>query len=321
MKTISIVTACFNEQDNVENLCQRIKVVMAGLPEYDYEHILIDNCSTDDTVSLIKTIAESDKKVKLIVNARNFGAIRSGFHGFLQGHGDCVIPMAADLQDPPELIPELIQKWEQGSFVVLLVKPESIEGWPMSAIRRLYYKFADSISEVPLIRNATGSGLYDKRAVDILRSIDDPYPYFRGLISEIGFPIETVEFVQPRREQGVTKNNFYTLYDLAMLGITKHSKVPLRLLTMAGFLLSIFSVLIMLFYLGMKLIYWDSFSMGTAPVLIGIFFFASVQLFFMGMLGEYIGSIHTHVRKLPLVVELERVNFTDVEAVNGDSNE
>jgi glycosyltransferase involved in cell wall biosynthesis len=313
MKTISIVTACFNEQESVENLCQRIKAAMTRLPNYDYEHILIDNHSTDNTVECIKAIAETDKKVKLIVNARNFGAIRSGYHGFLQGKGDCVIPMAADLQDPPELIPDLVEKWEQGYKVVLLVKPESKEGWMMSAIRRMYYKFSDSISDVPLVRNATGAGLYDKRAVDVLRSIDDPYPYFRGLVSEIGFPIATVEFVQPKREQGVTKNNFYTLYDLAMLGITKHSKVPLRLLTMSGFLLSILSVLTMLFYLGMKLIYWDSFSMGTAPVLIGMFFFASVQLFFMGMLGEYIGSIHTHVRKLPLVVELERVNFSEVE--------
>ncbi|MCZ6502730.1 MAG: glycosyltransferase family 2 protein [Gammaproteobacteria bacterium] len=311
MKKISIVTACFNEEESVEELCRRIKEVLVNLADYDYEHILIDNHSTDRTVSIIKSLAAKDMRIKLIVNARNFGAIRSGYYGFLQAQGDCVIPMAADLQDPPELIPELVKKWEEGFKVVLFVKPQSNEKWPMSAIKRYYYKFVDYISDIPLVRNATGAGLYDKRVVEILRTIDDPYPYFRGLVSEIGFPIATIPFCQPLRQHGVTKSNFYSLYDMAMLGITKHSKVPLRLLTMSGFLLSLLSVLLMVFYFFMKLIYWDSFTLGMAPILLGIFFFASVQLFFMGMLGEYIGSIHTHVRKLPLVVEIERVNFEE----------
>jgi len=310
-KKISIITACFNEEENVEDLIDRIRTVMSTLDDYDYEHVLIDNHSSDNTVGLIKAFAQSDKRLKLIVNARNFGVVRSGFYGLLQCTGDCVIPLAADLQDPPELIPELVKKWEEGFKIALLVKPNTEELWPMSMVRRYYYLFVDGISDVPLVRNATGAGLLDKDVVEILRDIDDPYPYFRGLLSEIGFPIATVPFNQPSRKRGVTKNNFYQLYDIAMLGVIKHSKVPLRLMTMAGFLLSMLSLLGAIFYLGMKLVFWESFSVGMAPILLGIFFFAAVQMTLMGMLGEYVGSILTHVRKLPLVVELERVNFDE----------
>ncbi len=313
MKKISIVTGCFNEEENIEILIGRIREVMEQLPKYSYEHILIDNHSSDDTVAIIKSLAKEDKRIKLIVNARNFGVVRSGYHGFLQGKGDCVIALASDLQDPPELIPQLLEKWEEGFKVALLVKPVSEELWPMSVIRKFYYKLVTSISEVPLVRNATGAGLYDKVVVEILRSIDDPYPYIRGLVSEIGFPIAKIPFVQPRRIHGTTKNNIYSLYDMAMLGIIKHSKVPLRLMTMAGFVLSIMSILVTFFFLGMKLVFWDSFTMGLAPLLLGIFFFASVQITMMGVLGEYIGSIHTHIRKLPLVVEQERVNFEETD--------
>lgn len=284
---------------------------MNTLNGYEYEHVLIDNHSSDNTVSLIKHLAQSDKHLKLIVNTRNFGVVRSAFYGLLQCRGDCVIPLASDLQDPPELIPELVQKWEEGFKIVLLVKPNTAEMWPMSMIRRYYYMFVDSISDVPLVRNATGAGLLDETVVGILRSIDDPYPYYRGLLSEIGFPIARVPFNQPSRKRGVTKNNFYQLYDLAMLGVIKHSKVPLRLMTMAGFVLSMLSFVAAIIYLGMKLLFWDSFSMGMAPILLGIFFFAAIQMLLMGMLGEYVGSILTHVRKLPLVVELERVNFDE----------
>jgi polyisoprenyl-phosphate glycosyltransferase len=311
MKKISIVTGCFNEEENVEVLIHRIRDVMEKLPNYEYEHILIDNHSSDNTVATIKSLSKEDKRIKLIVNTRNFGAVRSGYHGLLQAKGDCVIALASDLQDPPELIPELLEKWEEGFKVALLVKPESEELWAMSVVRKYYYKLVTSIAEVPLVRNATGAGLYDQVVVEILRTIDDPYPYLRGLVSEIGFPIAKISFVQPKREQGITKNNFYSLYDIAMLGIIKHSKVPLRLMTMTGFCLSITSILVTLFFLSMKLLFWDSFTMGIAPLLLGIFFFASVQITMVGVLGEYIGSIHTHVRKLPLVVEQERVNFEE----------
>jgi glycosyltransferase involved in cell wall biosynthesis len=307
-KLISIVTPCYNEEENIDELYQRIAAVMATLP-YDYEHICIDNSSTDDTVSKIKRIAAQDKRVKLIVNARNFGHIKSPYYGMLQSSGDASILIASDLQDPPEMIAEFIHKWEEGYKTVLAVKPESEEHSIMFLLRKAYYRFITRISEVPLVQNATGAGLFDRAVVDILRSIQDPYPYFRGLLCEIGFPIATVPFKQPRRQRGVTKNNFYTLYDIAMLGITNHSKVPLRLMAMSGFLLAFMSLMVALFFLVAKLIYWDSFQLGTAPILIGIFFFGAIQAFFIGILGEYIGSIHTQVRNMPLVVELERINF------------
>jgi glycosyltransferase involved in cell wall biosynthesis len=305
---ISIVTPCYNEEENVDELCHRITTVMSTLP-YEYEHIFIDNASTDNTVKKIKAIAAHDGRVKLIVNARNFGHIRSPYYALLQSSGDACIAIASDLQDPPEIIAEFIKKWEEGYKTVLAVKPESQENSIMFFIRKMYYRLIDRISDVTLVRNATGAGLFDRAVISILKEIQDPYPYFRGLICEIGFPIATVPFTQPRRERGISKNNFYTLYDLAMLGITNHSKIPLRLMAMGGFLLSLLSLVAAIGFFVAKIIFWNSFQLGTAPMLIGIFFFGAVQTFFIGVLGEYVGSIHTQVRKMPLVVELERVNF------------
>lgn len=307
-KLISIVTPCYNEVENIDELYQRITAAMATLP-YDYEHICIDNCSTDGTVNRIKEIAANDKRLKLIVNARNFGHIKSPYYGILQSRGDACILIASDLQDPPEMIAEFIKKWEEGYKTVLAVKPESDESSTMFFLRKTYYRFITKISEVPLVRNATGAGLFDRAVIDILRNIQDSYPYFRGLLCEIGFPIALVPFKQPRRQRGITKNNFYTLYDIAMLGITNHSKIPLRLMAMSGFMLSFLSLIVALVFFVAKLLYWDSFQLGTAPILIGIFFFGAIQAFFIGVLGEYIGSIHTQVRNMPLVVEMERVNF------------
>ena len=307
-KLISIVTPCYNEEDNIEELYQRIVSVMGTVP-YDYEHICIDNASTDSTVNKIKALAAKDKRVKLIVNARNFGHIKSPYYAILQSRGDACILIASDLQDPPEMILEFIKKWEQGFKTVLAVKPESEESSVMFFLRKTYYRFITKISEVPLVQNATGAGLFDKVVVDILRNIHDSYPYFRGLLCEIGFPIATVPFKQPKRQRGITKNNFYTLYDIAMLGITNHSKVPLRLMAMGGFLLSFISLLVAVGFFVVKIVFWDSFQLGTAPMLIGIFFFGAVQTFFIGVLGEYVASIQTQVRNMPLVVELERVNF------------
>ena len=307
-KRISIVTPLFNEEENVEDLCNRIAAVMQALP-YEYEHLCIDNCSGDRTVALLRERAARDPHLKVIVNARNFGHIRSPYHALLQADGDAAVIIAGDLQDPPELIPEFIQKWEEGYKSVMAVKPDSEETLVMSVVRKLYYRVVNRISDVPLINNATGAGLYDRVVLDVLRKINDPYPYARGLVCEIGFPIATVPFKQPRRTRGVTSQNFYTLYDLAMLGITKHSKVPLRLMTMLGFALACVSLLVAVAYLIAKLLFWQNFQLGTAPVLIGIFFFGAVQLFFLGLLGEYIGTIQTQVRNLPLVVEAERINF------------
>ncbi len=318
VKFISIVTPCFNESENVEELYDRIVKVMADLP-YDYEHICIDNCSTDDTVAKLKALAAKDARLKIIVNARNFGHIRSPYYALLQSRGDASILIASDLQDPPEIIKDFVKQWENGYKIVLAVKPESDEAVLMSSVRKLYYRLVSRISEVPLVKNATGAGMFDRQAIDILRGINDPYPYFRGLLCEIGFPIATVAFRQPRRQRGITSNNFYTLYDIAMLGITNHSKVPLRLMAMGGFVLSLLSLLAAFGFLLAKLLFWNSFQLGMAPLLIGIFFFGAVQTFFIGLLGEYIGSIHTQVRNMPLVIEAERINFTAPEQVR-DAN-
>ncbi len=309
MKLISIVTPCYNEEENIEAVHAKVKAVLDTLPCYRYEHIFIDNASTDRTVPILKDIAKTDRHVKLILNSRNFGHIRSPFHGLLQARGDAVILLVADLQDPPSLIIEFVKKWEEGFKIVVGTKPSSQEKFPMSFIRKSYYAFVSKISSTKLIKNFTGFGLYDQKIIHILREIDDPYPYFRGLISELGFNIAEVEFNQPRRMRGITKNNFYSLYDMAMLGITNHSKIPIRLATMTGFGLSILSLATSIIFFLLKLVFWNSFALGIAPILIGVFFFSSIQLFFIGMLGEYVASIQTQVQKRPLVIESERINF------------
>jgi len=308
-KFISIVTACYNEQENVREVYNRVRQEIEKLPNYNYEHIFIDNASTDRTVAIIKEIAVSDKRVKVIVNTRNFGHIRSPFHALLQAKGDAVISIVADLQDPPEMIGNFLKKWEEGYKIVVGVKIGSEEAKPLYAARKFYYDIICKLAEVRLIKNFTGFGLYDKQVIEILRGVGDPYPYFRGLICDIGFEIGEIEYVQPLRKRGLTKNNFYTLYDMAMLGLTNHSKVPLRLATMLGFAMSIVSLAIGLVYLIFKLLFWQQFSLGLAPLVIGLFFFASVQLIFLGIVGEYVGAIHTQVLKRPLVTEKERVNF------------
>jgi glycosyltransferase involved in cell wall biosynthesis len=306
---ISIVSPCFNEEGNIAELYRRIKEQLATLPELDHELIFIDNASTDRSVELIKEISARDPHVRLIVNARNFGHIRSPVHALLQARGDAVITLASDLQDPPELIPEFVAQWQAGFKVVAGVKPKSLESPLMFLIRRLYYATIGKISEVRLIQNFTGFGLYDRAVIESVRRVDDPYPYFRGLIAELGYQHAEIPYVQPQRVRGITKNNFYTLYDIAMLGITSHSKIPLRLATIAGFGLSAISLMVAVAYLIIKLIHWEQFSLGVAPILIGFFFFASVQLFFIGIVGEYIAAIHTQILKRPLVIEKERVNF------------
>jgi len=308
-KLISVVSGCYNEEENVRECYEQVKKVFQEIGRYRYEHIFIDNASKDGTVAILRQIAAQDKNVKVIVNARNFGHIRSPHHAMVRARGDAVISVVSDLQDPPELIKEFIKKWEEGFLVVIAVKAESDESPLFFAIRRLYYEMVSRLAEIELNKNATGFGLYDRRFVDILAEIDDPYPYFRGLVSEIGFPVAKIPYHQPVRKRGITSNNFYHLYDMAMLGITNHSKVPLRLATMLGFAVSFLSLLVALGYLIFKLLYWNQFSLGLAPLEIGLFFFGSVQLFFIGILGEYIGAIHTQVQKRPHVVELERINF------------
>lgn len=276
---------------------------------YRYEHIFIDNASKDRTGTLLREIAAKDKNVKVILNARNFGHIRSPYHAMLQAQGDAVISLVSDLQDPPELIGNFLAKWEEGFLVVIAVKQDSEESIIFFTLRRLYYELVSRLAEIDLNKNATGFGLYDRRFMDIVAEMDDPYPYFRGLVSEVGFPLVKIPYHQPVRKRGITSNNFYRLYDIAMLGITSNSKVPLRLATMLGFTVSFLSFVVAMIYLFYKLIFWEQFTLGLAPLIVGLFFFGSVQLFFIGILGEYIGAIYTQVLKRPHVVELERINF------------
>lgn len=309
MKKISIVTPCYNEEGNIEELYSRVKKQFDALPNYEYEHIFIDNDSKDNTSFILRSLAAKDKKMKVIFNTKNFGHIRSPFYALLQAQGDAVVLMVSDLQDPPELLPEFLQKWESGYQIVLGVKTKSRENSLMFFARKLFYMAITKSSSIEQIPNFTGFALYDQSFVKILRTIDDPYPYFRGMVAELGSNICRVPYTQPTRYKGKTKNNFYTLYDMAMLGFVNHSKLPLRLACFIGFLVGGISLLVGLIYLIYKIVYWDSFSVGMAPLVIGLFFFSSVQLFFIGIIGEYIGAIYTQVRKRPLVIERERVNF------------
>ncbi len=310
MPLISVVTGSFNEEDNVGELYERVcRTFSEHLPRYDFEIIFIDNASTDGTVTRLKRLAQVDKRVKIIVNNRNFGHIRSGYHALLQARGDAIIAMASDLQDPPEMLPKFVRRWEEGFKIVLAQKVQSEESPLFFWVRRTYYAIINRLSEIELVKNVTGFGLYDRRVIEDIRAINDPYPYFRGLICDLGYQRALVPFTQPRRTRGLTKNNFYTLWDMAMLGLTNHSKVPLRLAVFAGCGVAAVSFAVALIYLLYKLLFWSNFQVGTAPLVIGMFFLGGVQLVFIGLLGEYIGAIHTQVLKRPPVVERERVNF------------
>src|SRR5512133_1919258 len=310
MKRVTIVLPCFNEEDNLRELYRRLTDTTRTLNDrYVFEFLFIDNASTDGTVAVLRELAASDARVKAIVNARNFGHIRSPYYGLLQAEGDVTAVMATDLQDPPELLPDFLAKWEEGYRVVVGVKAKSEESFVFYSLRSLYYRTLGKLSEVELIQHFTGFGLYDHRVLEVLRKLDDPYPYFRGLIADIGFKSAKIAFTQPQRKRGITKNNFYTLFDMAMLGFTSHSKIPLRMATFVGFMTGMLSFLVGLFYLGYKLANWNEFTVGLAPLVIGMFFFASIQLVFLGVVGEYVGAIHTYVQRRPLVTEAERINF------------
>lgn len=309
MKLISIVTPCYNEEMNVAELYNEIKNVFADLKNYKYEHIFIDNSSTDNTVNILKSIAAVDKNVKIIINLKNYGQLNSPFYAILQASGAAVILVVADFQDPPVLIKDFIDRWERGYKVVVGIKRRSEENLLMFLLRKIYYSLIQSVSTSEQIKNFTGFGLYDRSVIEILRQYNESHPYFRGLISELGFEIAKIEFTQPIRKMGRSSNNLYTLFDIAMVGMVNYSVLPLRLAVFAGLIMAIVSFLIALFYLFYKIIFWYKFQVGIAPLVIGIFFFSSVQLFFIGIIGEYIAAIYAQVKKRPLVIEKERVNF------------
>ena len=321
MKTISIVTGCYNEEGNVKALYERVREVMIKIGGYRYEHIFIDNHSEDNTVVRLKEIAKQDTNVRIIVNSRNFGHIRSPMHALNQARGDAVISIVADFQDPPEMIADFIAEWEKGIKMVLGVKKSSSENKVMFFIRKYYYRLIKKISSVPTFENFTGFGLYDREVVDIIKSFKDPYPYFRGIIAEVGLSYKLIPYHQPQRKQGKTKNNFYSLYDMAMLSITNFSKIPLRISIFFGFISAIICFLAAIFYFIYKLFFWSSFTLGEAPMIIGIFLFSSVQLIALGILGEYIGSIYTYVQARPYVVEQERINFEYEPAMPMNEND
>lgn len=313
-KKVSILVPCYNEVENVKPLSEAIMQVFADkLPQYDYEIVFIDNDSTDGTRDLLEEMGKNNPKIKAIFNAKNFGHIRSPFYGLLQLDGDCTMLMCADFQDPPELIPEFVNAWAEGYKVVIGRKTNSMESKLMYGLRKVYYKLIKKMSDVEQIENFTGFGLYDKSFIEVLRSLDDPMPYMRGIVAELGYKRKDIEYEQPQRKAGKTKNNFYTLYDMAMLGITSYTKVVLRLATIVGFIFSAISFVIAIIYLILKLVNWQDFAAGTAPILIGLFLIGSLLMFFIGFMGEYILNINTRVMKRPLVIEEKRINFTDEE--------
>lgn len=310
MKKISILIPCYNEEENVVPMSEAIVALFEGeLSKYDYELVFIDNDSRDQTRPLLREICAKNPKVKAIFNAKNFGQFNSPYYGILQTTGDCTIAMVCDFQDPIELIPRYLEEWENGYKIVIGIKTSSKESKIMYKLRSIYYKLLNKFSGVEQIEHFTGSGLYDKDFIQVLRDLKDPTPFMRGIVAELGYKRKEIPYEQPRRRAGKSKNNFYTLYDAAMLSITSYTKFGLRLCTFIGMFVGVVSVIIGLVYLVFKLIWWDRFAAGMAPVLIGMFFLGSLQLFFIGLIGEYISSINQRVMNRPLVVEEERINF------------
>lgn len=312
MKKISIMVPCYNEVDNIEPISQTIvEILETELPQYDYEVLFIDNASTDGTRDKIERICETNKKVKAIFNVTNFGQFNSPFYGMCQTTGDCTITMCCDFQDPPELIPVFVREWEKGHRIVSGIKTSSKEPGIIYFFRSIYYKMIRNMSSVKMIEHFTGFGLYDKTFISLLKQLNDPIPFLRGIVAEygVGFNLKEIEYEQPKRRAGKTHNNFYSLYDAAMLSITSYTKVGLRLATFLGFACSAVSIVVAIVYTVMKLLNWESFSAGTAPLTIGVFIIGGIQLFFIGLIGEYILNINTRVIHRPIVVEEKRFNF------------
>ena len=313
-KTISIMVPCFNEEENVVPISEAIiSVLEQDLPQYDYELLFIDNCSTDRTRELLRELCAKNPRIRAIFNAKNFGQFNSPYYGICQTTGDCTIAICCDFQDPVEMIPKFVAEWEKGYKIVCGIKSSSRENRFMYFLRSCYYRMIKRMSQVEQIEHFTGFGLYDKSFVDVMRRLDDPTPFLRGVVAELGFKRKDIEYTQARRRQGKSKNNWYSLYDAAMLSITSYTKAGLRLATFSGFILSCLSVVAAIVYLILKLIYWDRFPAGTVPILLAVLIFGSIQLFFIGLLGEYVLTMNTRSMRRPLVVEEERINFPPKE--------
>lgn len=312
MKKISVMIPCYNEEENVEPISKAIiDVFKTQLSNYDYEILFIDNDSQDKTREILRRMCEEDKHIKAIFNAKNFGQFNSPYYGMLQTTGDCTISMVCDFQDPVEMIPKYVVEWEKGYKIVIGIKTSSKENKLLYWFRSMYYKFIKKFSEVDQIEHFTGSGLYDKEFINVLRDLKDPTPFLRGIVAELGYKRKEIEYEQPKRRAGKTSNNFLRLYDAAMLSITSYTKIGLRLCSFIGIIIGGISFIIGLVYLIMKLTHWKQFAVGMAPMLIGVFFLGAVQLFFIGLIGEYIMSINVRVMNRPLVIEEERINFED----------
>ena len=311
MKKISVLIPCYNEQENVVPISNEIVNTLENeLAAYDYEIIFIDNYSIDNTKPLLRELCKSNKKIKAIFNAKNFGQFNSPYYGMCQTSGELTIVICADFQDPIELIPTFIQEWENGFKIISGIKTRSKENQLIRFFRTCYYKIIKKMSNnVEQIEHFTGFGLYDKSFIDILRNLNDPIPFLRGIVAELGFRRKEILYEQQKRRAGKTKNNWYTLYDAAMLSFTSYTKIGLRIATITGFILAGLTFIIALVYFFYKLLYWDSFAIGIAPLIIGVFFLSSLQLFFIGFIGEYVMSINTRIMNRPLVIEEERINF------------
>ncbi len=310
MKKISIMIPCYNEEENVVPISKAVIDVMnKELPQYDYEILFIDNCSKDNTRSLIRGICKENPKVKAIFNAKNFGQFNSPYHAMCQTTGDCTISLCADFQDPVELIPKFVAEWEKGYKIVCGIKTASKENKIMRFLRSCYYKTIRKMSDVEQIEHFTGFGLYDKSFIDVLRDLKDPTPFLRGIVAELGYKRKDIEYTQAKRAAGKTHNNFYTLYDAAMLSFTSYTTMGLRVATIAGFIFSFISIIVALVYLVLKLMFWERYPAGMYPVLLMVSVMGSLQLFFIGFLGEYVLSMNKRIMNRPLVIEEERINF------------
>ncbi len=308
MKKIVVVTPTFNEEDNIPLIHAAVRKVFESL-SYEYTHLFIDNCSTDKSQNILRKLASKYRNIQVIINEANFGHVRSPYYGMISANGDAIIMIGADLEEPPELLVDFIRGWEEGYKVVAGVRKSSDAGFFLNGLKKIFYKSLNLITSNNLIENFTGFGLYDKSVIELIKKIDDRNPYFRGMVSELGFSVKKIPYKQNKRQFGYSKNNLMTLYDSAMLGLTSNSYLTIRLMSFFGFFVGFISFCLSIYYILMKIIHWNSYDMGVAPLVIGMYMILGFVMFFLGILGEYIRSIHIKSQNRPVVVVKELINF------------